>query len=95
MMWEGSGPWDHGSAWGGEWLLWIGLFVAIVAAIVMIVLLVKVLSASTGNAPAAQPPTTGSTPAVTHAETPRDIVQRRYAKGEIDREEYLQKLADL
>ena len=29
------------------------------------------------------------------AETPRDIVQRRYANGEIDREEYVQKLADL
>ncbi len=29
------------------------------------------------------------------AESPRDIVQRRYASGEIDREEYLQKLKDL
>jgi len=28
-------------------------------------------------------------------ESPRDIVQRRYASGEIDREEYLQKLKDL
>jgi uncharacterized membrane protein len=28
-------------------------------------------------------------------EGPRDIVQRRYASGEIDREEYLQKLKDL
>jgi uncharacterized membrane protein len=27
-------------------------------------------------------------------ETPRDIVQRRYAAGEIDRGEHLQKLAD-
>ena len=28
-------------------------------------------------------------------ESARDIVQRRYAGGEIDREEYLQKLKDL
>jgi uncharacterized membrane protein len=28
-------------------------------------------------------------------ESARDIVQRRYAGGEIDREEYLQKLGDL
>jgi len=28
-------------------------------------------------------------------EGPRDIVQRRYASGEIDREECLQKLKDL
>ncbi len=28
-------------------------------------------------------------------ETARDIVQRRYASGEIDRDEYLRKLADL
>ena len=42
--------------------------------------------AATGQAPVAQ---------VQPAESPRDIVQRRYAGGEIDREEYLQKLADL
>ena len=35
------------------------------------------------------------TEAASLAEAPRDIVQRRYAAGEIDREEYLQKLADL
>ena len=29
------------------------------------------------------------------AETPQDILKRRYAAGEIEREEYLQKLGDL
>lgn len=28
-------------------------------------------------------------------ETPRDILKQRYAAGEIERDEYLQKLADL
>ena len=101
MMWEGGGPWDHGSGWGGEWLLWLGLLLAIVAAVVLIVLLVKALSAPAGSvagqgsqAPAAHPPA-AQPPATPAAETPREIVQRRYANGEIDREEYLQKLADL
>ena len=40
-------------------------------------------------------PATQHADAASIAEVPRDIVQRRYAAGEIDREEYLQKLADL
>jgi uncharacterized membrane protein len=34
-------------------------------------------------------------PPVTPVETPQDILKRRYAAGEIEREEYLQKLGDL
>jgi uncharacterized membrane protein len=83
----------------------IGLLLAIVAAVVLVVLLVRLLSQTRVGgdgrlAPA--PPVTHQTvtpaqtaPPAAHAETPREIVQRRYAAGEIDREEYLQKLADL
>lgn len=31
----------------------------------------------------------------TYGKTPLEIVQERYARGEIDREEYLQKIQDL
>jgi putative membrane protein len=30
-----------------------------------------------------------------HTQTPKEILQRRYASGEIDRDEYLEKLKDL
>ncbi len=85
----------------------IGILLAIVAGIVLVVLLVKQLSgpaATTGGAGAqstvgqygvagqVSPQNAAPAPG---AETPRDIVQRRYASGDIDREEYLQKLADL
>ena len=107
MMWEGNGPWEHGGSWGaGGWLMGIGMLLAIVAVVVLVVLLVRMLSqphtAAVGQvAPAtttavypAAPPAQATPPAAV-AETPREIVQRRYAGGEFDREEYLQKLADL
>ena len=83
----------------------IGLLLAIVAAVVLVVLLVRLLSQPhmggtsqlASAAPATHPavtPAQAASPAAV-AETPREIVQRRYAAGEIDREEYLQKLADL
>ncbi len=84
----------------------IGMLLVIVAAVVLVVLLVRLLSQphpATGGqiAPAtmatAYPPTPETQAARPSGvtETPREIVQRRYAAGEIDREEYLQKLADL
>ena len=106
-MWEGNGPWEHGGSWGaGGWLMGIGLLLVIVAAVVLVVLLVRLLSQphpATADqiAPATMAAAYPSTPEAQVArpsgvtETPREIVQRRYAAGEIDRDEYLQKLADL
>ncbi len=83
----------------------IGLLLAIVAAVVLVVLLVRLLSQPrVGGAGQPAPVTPATHQSVTPApaappaavtQTPREIVQRRYAAGEIDREEYLQKLADL
>ena len=88
----------------GSWAL--VCLLAIVAAVVLVVLLVRLLSqphpatadqTRAGGEAAAYP----SMPEAQVArpsgvtETPREIVQRRYAAGEIDRDEYLQKLADL
>ena len=102
MMWYGFGPLSRGLFWGGGWLMGLGSLLAIAAAVVLIVLLVRLLSTPAAATAGGEPVQTGTVPPAHPAvqpppafETPRDIVQRRYASGEIDRDEYLQKLADL
>jgi uncharacterized membrane protein len=80
--------------WGfGGWGVWITIVLTVVflaAVIIGIVLLVLGLSrgrAESGAGPA--PPIPGA------AGDARDIVRRRYAAGESDREEYQQQLRDL
>jgi putative membrane protein len=88
MMWNGNGNWGSGA---GLVTLMV-MIVFVVAVIVAIVFLVRYLGQSSGgtSVPGAAPPTWASAP-----ESPRDILKRRYAAGEIDRDEYLQKLGDL
>ena len=83
MMWNSDGGWGHGAFWGG-WLMFFLMVLFIVAVIVAIVYLVRAAGDGT-----VQPPSAGT------SEPPRDILKRRYAAGEIEREEYLQKLSDL
>src|SRR5450759_2537593 len=98
MMWDGNGPWGHGSWGAGGWLMGIGMIVTLVAVVLLVVYLVR---AMTPHPAQRQPPGyIAAPPAQPSAEqrvveSARDIVQRRYASGEIDREEYLQKLKDL
>jgi uncharacterized membrane protein len=76
----------------------IGMIVVLVAVVLLVVYLVRGMTNQQTQthppayyaAPPAQP--TAERQVV---ESARDIVQRRYAGGEIDREEYLQKLKDL
>jgi uncharacterized membrane protein len=74
----------------------IGMIVIVVAVVLLVVYLVRASTTQQAHvaAPAsyAAPSGDAGRPAV---ESARDIVQRRYASGEIDREEYLQKLGDL
>jgi uncharacterized membrane protein len=108
MMWDGDGAWAHGWGWGiGGWIMGIGMIALVVVAVVLIVYLVRQLSTPAASTAAGQGagqqyaagPGQHAAPAVpppaAQVETPREIVQRRYAAGEIDREEYLQKLQDL
>jgi putative membrane protein len=75
----------------GPWGLGMGIFsflfmlAFLVLAIIGIVLLLRWLW-SQGRSPSAQAPP---------AESPLDILKRRYARGEIDKEEFKAKLKDL
>jgi putative membrane protein len=91
MMWDGNGYWGHGAGWEG-WVMLMFMIVFVVAVVVAIVFLVRYLGQPSGgaSAAAAMVPTPVNAP-----ESPKDILKRRYAAGEIEREEYLQKLGDL
>lgn len=94
MMWNGNGSWGHSATWGvGGWLVGIGMILIVVAVVLLVVYLVR--NTTTHQAPLsyyAAPAMGSGHPAV---ESARDIVQRRYASGEIEREEYLRILGDL
>jgi putative membrane protein len=86
MMWNGNGHWGS-----GDWATLALIVIAVIAVIVAIVFLVRHLSRTGGtSSTVAVPPAAASGP-----ESPKDILKRRYAAGEIDRDEYLQKLGDL
>ena len=86
MMWNGNGHWGS-----GDWATLALIVIVVIAAIVAIVFLVRYLS-RTGvtSSTATVPPTSASRP-----ESPEDVLKRRYAAGEIDRDEYRQRLGDL
>ena len=87
----------HGAAWEG-WLMLMFMTVVVVAIVIAVVFLVRYFAqpqaAHTQTLPPQQAVVTAP-PAATPAESPQDILKRRYAAGEIEREEYLQKLGDL
>ncbi len=91
MMWNDNGNWGHGAGWEG-WLMLLFMIVFVAAIVIAIVFLVRYLGQQSGgaSAAAAAPPATMSSP-----ESPQEILKRRYAAGEIERDEYLQKLSDL
>ncbi len=83
MMWNGHGYWGGGEVWA--WLMFVLMVVIVAAVVVGIIFLLRGLAQPGGRPGAPVPPT----------DSAKEILRRRYAAGEIDREEYLQKLSDL
>ena len=78
-----------GGGSGGGTVLWSVLVVVVViAAVVAIVFLVRALGGTQGAQRGQGTVTSGG-------ESPRDVAKRRYASGEIDREQYDQLMKDL
>lgn len=69
--------WGYGWGWGGGMLFGpLSIIAILVLAVVLIVALVRWLNGGR------------DTPGVRLAPTPREILDERFAKGEIDREDY-------
>ena len=78
--WEMMHDWGWGSGW--MWLMPLFMMAWFALMIAVIVLLVRWLGGVNGGRSAS-------------ARTARDILDERYARGEIDREEYLQRQKDI
>jgi putative membrane protein len=81
----GWGPGMMG--WWGPmgWFAPLGMILFWILMIIVIVLLIRRIRTSKGNGREAGPT----------AESPLDILKKRYARGEINKEEYLEKKKDL
>lgn len=84
---QGSGPgwmhdWGMGWGWGGMWLGPLFMIVPLALLIALIVVLVRWLGG-------------GSDDGGRRVRTARDILDERYARGEIDREEYQRRRNDI
>lgn len=75
--------WDYGGGWGA----WPMFFVTMVFVAAMVAAVVFLVRGTTGGQTPRSPTPEGL--------SPKDILKRRYASGEIDREEFQQRLRDL
>ena len=99
MMWGWNGGWN-GGGWngGGTWGLVSGLF-TLVFFVVLVIGVVLVVRALLGNQSRGSsswqsgPPPSASR--VSAAPSALEILEHRYAKGEIEREEFLARKSDL
>ncbi len=79
---------EHIWGWGGMWFGWLLMLGFAVAVVVLMVWLIR-LSAPTGR------PNTGAPESDPQLQSALEILQARYARGEISKEEYLDVRATL
>jgi putative membrane protein len=83
---QGPGPWQMhdwmGWGWGGMWLGPLFMIIPLALLIVALVALVRWMGAGSGNGGG-------------RVRTARDILDERYARGEIDGEEYQRRRDDI
>lgn len=95
MMWD---AWDGAWGWGMGWMMLIGWLVPLLLLGLIVYAVVQVADRGRGGAVAYSPPQPGAPaapPVPGRAETPLDVAQRRYASGEISREEFVRLRDDL
>lgn len=90
MMWDGNGYFGGGAGWGG-WFMFVLMALFMVAIVVAIIYFVRFLA----QPQSAPPHVYQAISPVAPPESPKDILKRRYAAGEIDREHFQQRLHDL
>jgi putative membrane protein len=85
--------WGHGNGWGGagEAVMVVVMLAVLALIVVGIVLLVRGLTRHDSVQPGPPP---GPAPGPT-GKTALQVLEERYARGEIDREEFLQRKQDL
>jgi putative membrane protein len=79
MMWDGDGRWAMHDHDGAGWLMVLLMLVVVIAVVVIAVALLRgtvAPSTTAGAAPDARPT------------RPREILQERFARGEIDEQDY-------
>ena len=82
MMW-GHGPWSGMMGWGG-WMAPFGMIIWIVVLTLIVVGVVWLFHARTGRSADFR-----------HRSSALDVLEERYARGEIKRDEYLEKKRDI
>ena len=81
--------------YGGWWQGWVSTMLSLAFIAGVVWLIVWLVRGQGGGQGQQAPPPDARAPSATGGEDPVKVVKRRYAAGEIDREEYLQKLEDL
>jgi putative membrane protein len=86
--------WNGGLGMGGGWIFgWIMMLVVVALIVVGVILLVRGLSGRNDHNQAGQPQ--GPPPAGPAPKNALQVLEERYARGEIDREEFVQRKQDL
>lgn len=95
MDWDDMGGWHGMGGWGmgGGWGLLFGVLL-LAGLVLLIVLLVRALSGGIRQ-DRNPPPPSGSAGPESGPVRARQILQERYARGEIDTEEYQERLRNL